>query len=385
MLFKFISIIALMLTYRASRTFGIALCCAMALCALTPLLWRYDMTTARAEDASKVPPKNLFQFLKQDMKFSEEELSAVKQGKLVTKLVDTDAKEEIAIFSITRVDIPRESFLKHYAKDVDLIETSSVLKMGFIGDPPKLTDLKGLKLDPKDIQAIKDCKAGDCNIKLSSKMMERFHKEIDWSKPDYEERVNELFQQMLIEYVQVYSSGGNSALIKYDDQRNPVHVGKEFGEILQGSPYLYKYVPEFYKYLETFPEGKPSGVKNLIYWVKEDIGTNYNVVSLNHVMVYIPDDPVRNPGVGMASKQIYADHYFEGALGLTMAFPNPETDTPSMYLAYLNRSLIDALRRGGIMSGTIRKKIQSGLIGSINQRMKTIKAKSEALYKAEKS
>lgn len=92
-----------------------------------------------------------------------------------------------------------------------------------------------------------------------------------------------------------------------------------------------------------------------------------------------------HPGVGMASKQIYADHYFEGALGLTVAVPNPETATPSMYLAYLNRSLIDALRRGGIVSETIRKKIQSGLIGSINQRMKTIKEESEALYKAEKS
>ena len=122
-----------------------------------------------------------------------------------------------------------------------------------------------------------------------------------------------------------------------------------------------------------------------IYWAKEDIGTKNNVVSLNHAIIFIPNDPVRNPGVGMASKQIYADHYFEGVLGLTMAIPNPETAAPSMYLAYLNRSLIDALRRGGMMSGVIRKKIQSGLIGSINQRMKIIKEKSEALYKAKKS
>jgi hypothetical protein len=370
-----------MLRDGASRTVRITFG-GMFLCILSLSIWWCDMITARAESTSKVPPKNLFQFLKQDMKFSEGELSAVRQGKLITKIINTNAKEEIAIFSITRLDIPRESFLKHYGKDVDLIETSSVLKMGLIGDPPKLTDIKGLKLDPKDIQAIKDCKVGDCDIKLSSKMMERFQKEIDWSKPDYEERVNELFQEMLIEYIQVYLSGGNKSLIKYDDQRNPVPLSKEFGEILQESPYLYKYVPEFYKYLETFPQGKPSGIKNHIYWAKENIGTKHNVVSVNHVMVYIPDDPARNPGLGMASKQIYADHYFEGALGLTAAVPNPETATPSMYLAYLNRSLIDALRRGGVLSGTIRKKIQSGLMDSINQRMKTIKEKSEALYKA---
>ena len=258
MLFKLKSIIALMLRDRVSRTLRIALCCAAVLSALTLLLWQYDMTTARAEDASKVPPKNLFQFLKHDMKFSEEELSAVRQGKLITKLIDTDTKEEIAIFSITRLDILRESFLKHYGKDVDLIETSSVLKMGLIGDPPKLTDIKGLKLDPKDIQAIKGCKAGDCDIKLSSKMMELFHKEIDWTKPDYEERVNQLFRQMLIEYTQVYLSGGNSALIKYDDQRNPVHLSKEFSETLQESPYLYEYVPEFSR---RFPKESRQGLK----------------------------------------------------------------------------------------------------------------------------
>lgn len=385
MLFKFKNIIPLMFRDTASRTFKIALCCTIALCALSPLLWWFDMMTAKAASTSETSPKNLFQFLKQDMKFSEEELSAARQGKLITKLIGTAVKEEIVVFSITRLDIPRESFLKHYGKDVDLIETSSVLKMGLLGDPPKLTEIQGLKLDPKDMQAIKDCKVGECDIKLSSKMMERFRKEIDWSKPDYEERVNNLFQQMLFGYIQVYLSGGNAALIEYDDQRNPVHLSEEFGDLLQESPYLYKYVPQFYKYLEKFPKGKPSGVKNHIYWAKEDIGTKHNVVILNHLMVYIPDDPVRNPGLGVASKQIYADHYFEGALGLTAAVENPETATPSMYLAYLNRSLIDALRRGGIMSGTIRKKIQSGLIGSINQRMKTIKEKSEALYKAEKS
>ena len=142
-----------------------------------------------------------------------------------------------------------------------------------------------------------------------------------------------------------------------------------------------KYSPEFYKYLETFPEGKPSGVESYIYWAKEDIGANYHVVSLNHIILLIPDDPTLSPTI--ASKQIYADHYFEASLRLTTAVENPETATSSMYLLHLNRSRIDALRRNGFLTGTIRSRIQSGLINSMSQRMKAIKEKLEALYQVE--
>lgn len=217
-------------------------------------------------------------------------------------------------------------------------------------------------------------------MKISSKMMERFSNEIDWSQPDYDERANNLFQQMLFAYIQGYLSGGNAALIEYDDQRQPIRLSEEFNDILEEFPYIFKYSPEFYKYLETFPDGKPSGVTNYIYWAKEDIGANYNVVSLNHIILLIPDDPTLSPTI--ASKQIYADHYFEAALRLTEAVENPETATPSMYLVHLNRSRIDALRRNGFLSGTIRRRIQSGLINSMNQRMKAIKEKLEALYQA---
>ena len=48
MLFKFKNIIPPMFRYRASRTFKIALCCTIALCALSSLVWWFDMITAKA-------------------------------------------------------------------------------------------------------------------------------------------------------------------------------------------------------------------------------------------------------------------------------------------------------------------------------------------------
>lgn len=97
--------------------------------------------TAEAETESGIPPQKLFQFLKEDMRFSEEELSTIKQGKLITKLIDADTKDEVSYLSITRIDIPKAFFLKHYGKDINPIETFSVLEMGRFGNPPKLTEI----------------------------------------------------------------------------------------------------------------------------------------------------------------------------------------------------------------------------------------------------
>ncbi len=376
---KFNSLIASIFGGISCLTLSIAFYSGIVLFILGFSIWWCDIT-AKAETESGIPPKKLFQFLKEDMKFSEDELSTIKQGKLITKLIDGDTKDEVSYVSITRIDISKAFFLKHYGKDVNPIETFSVSEMGRFGNPPKLTEIQNLKLDPKDIQALKDCKVGKCDMKVSSKMMERFSNEIDWSQPDYEEDVNKLFQQILFAYIQGYFTGGNAALIEYDDQRQPVSLSEEFDDILKESQYIFRHSPEFYKFLETFPDGNPSGVESYIYWAKEDIGANYNVVSLNHIIMLIPDDPALSSTI--VSKQIYADHYYEGSLRLTAAVENPEAVTPSMYLVHLNRSKIDALSRNGFLTGTIRRRIQSGLINSMNKRMKAIKENLEALYQA---
>jgi hypothetical protein len=362
------------------RTFSAAFYFGSVLCVLSLSIWRFDIK-AKAETEPGNPQQKLFQFLKEDMKFSEEDLSSIKQGKLITKLIDADTEDEVSFLSITQIDIPKAFFLSYYGKEVDPIETFSVLKMGRFGNPPNLAEIKNLEIDPKDIKALKDCKAAECDIKISTKMMERFQNEIDWTKPDYMESANKLFQEILFDYIQSYLSGGNAALIEYDDQRQPVNVGEEFKDILKESPYMFKYSPEFYKYLDTFPNGKPPGVTNYIYWAKEDIGANYNVVSLNHIILLVSDDPALSPT--MVSKQIYADHYFEASLKFTVVVENTESTIPSMYFAYLSRSKIDALQRNGFLTGTIRSRIQNGLVNSMNQRIKTIKEKLEGLYQAE--
>jgi hypothetical protein len=256
-----------------------------------------------------------------------------------------------------------------------------VQNKGQIVAPPRLSELQDAKLDTKEIEALKDCKVGKCSLKISSEMIDSFQKEIDWSASGYKDKVNRLFQEMLFEYIKAYLSGGNRHLITYDDQLQPLSLEQVFNNILHKTSYLFNHSPALYKYLETFPIGKPDGVNSLIYWTKEDIGANHNVLSVNQIIKFIPKNSLLNPVI--VSKQIYADHYFEAALGITKVVENTVTTIPSVYLLYINRSSIDVLRRDGFLNGTIRKKIESRLIDSVNERMKAIKDKIEVLYKGQ--
>ena len=62
---------------------------------------------------------------------------------------------------------------------------------------------------------------GDCQIKLSAPMIERFRKEIDWAAPDYQIKVTNLFKEMLVEYIKDYRTRGEAALDRVQRQKRP--------------------------------------------------------------------------------------------------------------------------------------------------------------------
>ena len=70
----------------------------------------------------------------------------------------------------------------------------------------------------------------------------------------------------------------------------------------------------------------------------------------------------------IASKQLYANHYFNGSLGLTFLFDHPlPNGKMGCYLIYVNRSRIDALDgflsslRRAIAIPRVRKALDSNL------------------------
>jgi hypothetical protein len=321
------------------------------------------------------PKPEPYTFLRKHLAFTPTELIALENSKIIVKLPKTPETREVAAFAIMRVDVPTDFFVERVRDIATFKKSEKVLQIGKFSKPPRLEDLAGLTFDQVDIDAIRACRVKSCDIKMSAKFMERFEKEVNWASENPRDRVTELMRQMLLEQVLAYSKSGNAALGKYDDKSYSLVLADEFKSLLKPAAYMYGYVPEFQKYLEEYPHGRPEHgaiVEEFFYWSKEDFGLK-PVTSVTHVTIY-----KRSHDVIIGSKGIYGSHYFESSLGLTAFIQSRASDQARTYLIYMNRSRTDALR--GFFAGLKRSLIGGSLRDGAKKSMEMIKLKLETEY-----
>ena len=268
-------------------------------------------------------------------------------------------KVEVAAFGMVSVQVPVEYFVERL-RDIESFKRSpEVVEIGRFASSPRLEDLERLTIDPVDLAALERCRVGDCELKLTSEMIENIRRE----EPKDSVRIAALYRRMLVDYVRSYLKAGNAALATYHDKKSALRLGDEFRSLLEASPYLKEYVPDFRKHLEQFAEARLPDAEDFIYWSKEKFGLK-PVVSITHVTIHRP--PRGDPWpILVASKQIYASHYFTSSLGLAAFFESPGSSSGCRaYLMYLNRSRADLL--GGGMLGAlkraiVKRRVRSGL------------------------
>ena len=315
----------------------------------------------------------LHQFLKNDMAFSEKEFNSFQEGKTVTKVLETDTKHEIGIFSIARINVSKDFFLRNYREKGMNLEMASAGSWGIINTPPQLENLKEITLPKEDVQDLKNCKPGDCKVKAPIEAIKKIE-QLDAKAPDFEAKANLLIQQDTVDYLSNYLKYGNRALVKYSDKKKPVQLAEQLQGLLKASPYLERYVPGLYAYLDKFPNSQLENTEDVFIWLKEDFdkGKMRPILSVNHLVYYHPQGLDSNPIV--AQKQLYAAHYFEASLGLTVLFDDPEGGGNSMYLLNVTRARLDILREiPGIFAG----KLYRGARNMIHERMSAVKRNME--------
>jgi hypothetical protein len=241
---------------------------------------------------------------------------------------------------LVRLQVPAEVFLQSFRESMARKSNPAILEIGRFSNPPTLDDLQTLTIEMRDLEDLRDCVVGDCQVKLSSAMIERFHKEISWETPDYQVQATQLFKRMFLEYVRDYLARGDAALIEYHDKRQAVWLAQEHRALMAASGYLNNTLPGFPEYLKSAPRAELSIVENAIVWSKIKFGLK-PVIAINHIVIYRRQQET-GPQILIASRQIYANHYFDSSLALTAFVNIPEANHGS-YLFYENRSRADGL------------------------------------------
>jgi hypothetical protein len=249
----------------------------------------------------------------------------------------------------------------------------AILEIGRFSDSPTPADLQTLTIDDRDLEDLKECVVGDCKLKLSSEMIERLHKEVDWDAPDYRIQATQLLKQVLLEYARDYLARGDVALIEYNDKSKEVRLAEEQRALMTGSTYIYNFLSQSQRQLNGSRKSELSMVENAIIWSKVKFGLK-PVIAINHIMVYKREQET-GPQVLAVSKQLYANHYFDSSLALT-AFVRIPDARPESYLVYENRSRADGL--GGLFGKMKRGIVEDKAVDSLKNILQSSKANFNA-------
>jgi len=313
-----------------------------------------------------------FKFFREYVRLNDGEINNIRSGKAVAKIVDSPTPDEVYVFGSVYVNSTPERYLK-FASDIDALrKVPNYLAIQKFSNPPKLSDLEGFTLEEQDIKELKKCEPGHCEVQLPSEAMDTFKQSVNWSAPDVADQVNRLGQKMALEALEKYIEGGNAALGTYRDKHNPAVVADTFDRLLSRSKGLPVYLPLLDRYLLDYPKANSDGIESQFYWEKVSFGLKPTLRIVQAVAYHDKDSA--NPRYAIAVKQLYASHYFETALDLTVCVPDHER--PGMYVITIKGSSQAGLT--GLKGGIVRKVAVDKSRSSLEKALGTIKQKLES-------
>ena len=328
--------------------------------------------------AQPLPP-NLRQALAHHLKASEDQLKRVEGGEIVVYAPDTNSREEIALVGVARIWTTPEAFLKQY-RDISAFEAGpGVRASGKFSHFPTMSDMKDLNLTAYEANEIRHCRAGDCGFKLGDPEIQFFRSSVDWKAPDYSNQTTLTFRRFWLNYVNRYRSSGNSALLIYHDSPKYSSIATGLTELLASEPMLHEFSPGLVDWARSYPQSTVELSDEFIYWQAGKFGLK-PVHRISHVAIQNTDNQFGN-GFIIASKMLYASHYFRSALELQYVIPGKDQHIGGMhYLVIVQRSRVDGM--GGFRGRLIRPIAKRKASQTLERHLVSAKRRVEAAFNA---
>ncbi len=332
------------------------------------------LVLAAAAPAYSQSDFDLQRFFRQDAGLSADEVAAIRSGKPIAKAMPSRTPAELVLFGAIYIQAAPESYFQ-FARDLDRRRAlPAYWALQVCGNPPQLSDFKSFFFDDDEIQDLKKCRPGNCEIQLPASSIQEFQRSITWSAADANERVNRLLRKMALQALLAYQREGNQALGAYHDKREPAVVPQQFAYLLSYTKALPAHLPDFYAYLLAYPNAKPANVEDTFYWARVKFGLKPTLRVVQMVtMRGTSNEPV---AYAIAEKQLYSSHYFETALDLSFCIPaRDRSKRPGFYLVMAMGSEQAGLT--GAKGAIIRKAAIGRSVSSLQSALTAIKNELE--------
>jgi hypothetical protein len=336
--------------------------------AIIALLAATVTTSSQQSKAGAPLPARMDAYITKYVQLTPAERAKLLGGTPVVKLLQSEPASEVAAFGAVWINGAPAEYVK-LVKDIEQFERGGAfLVTKRISDPPQLADFAALKFSPGDLESLRTCKVGDCEIKLGESALQRLRKAVDWSKPDAAAAAEQIAKQLMLEYSKGYAEAGNDRLAVYRDSGRPTFVATEFKSMIDRLPELSQDLRDLKAYLLGFPKATMPNATSFLYWQEAKFGLK-PTIRINHLVI---DD--RPGGTVIANKLIYASHYFWTALDLRVLMPDASRG-PGFWLIQVMRSRSDGL--AGFTGSMIRGRVQSEVQKSIDAMLQATKARME--------
>ena len=298
-------------------------------------------------------------FLTTTFHLSRADFVRLDSGQVISRTLDTNHAREVATLGIVRIATTPEKYVERLTDIATFKRTEDVLQIGTFSDPPQIADVAALTLDDADARRLQMCHLDNCDVQISADAIQLFARTVDWRAADATQRATSVMRQFLVDYVTRYRDLGAAALMEYADSSPRLNLGREFVSLVDSDRVALPELGDLREHLLKYPADRGRAI-DVIYWSKERVYKR-PVISATHlaIMGHADDSAVR---FAIASKQIYAMHYFDASLGLTLLLPDRSASSPATYVVYLNRSRIDLF--DGVFGGFARR-IVSGKARSL--------------------
>jgi hypothetical protein len=192
-------------------------------------------------------------------------------------------------------------------------------------------------------------------VRLTAADIDAFHRAVDWRSGDWRARSVAVWRDVLARHAKTYITLGRNGLPVYVNKPDALSVASELSLLASNFAFVANYSPELFAYLKELGPTKPAGMEETLYWTKEDFGIR-PIFRISHQILRA--GPGAGSAVLAATNQVYADHYLDAALGVTMAVESPESSAGGpFYLIAVNRARTRSL--SGVLRRMIRGTVQS--------------------------
>src|SRR5215467_1066413 len=255
------------------------------------------------------------EFLRDKLQLSPEQITDIQKGKAMAKILSSSKPSDIYVFGAVYIHARPDDYLQFMQDMNRLKKVSGYLGVGAFSTPPASADMAGLSIDQADINDLKNCRPGHCELQLPEESMERARASINWKALDVGEQVSNLAKDGILRLLNKYQSSGDAALLPFHDKQDPVSVSEQFQSLLSRLEIFPEYLPDLHQYLLHYPQSRPEGARDFFYWENVNFGLK-PTLRVNHGIVYRVTNATQSIHV-LAIKQLYATHYFETAVDLS--------------------------------------------------------------------